>query len=78
MGKKILVVEDDPDILRILSHALRGGGYLVTHAYGGEDAIRKILSEYDQMCVVVDEQKKVATVMTFAFAEDRGLTPTYP
>lgn len=43
-----------------------------------EDAIEKILSQYEQMCVVVDEKKKVATVMTFTFAKDRGLTPTYP
>ena len=41
-GKRILVVEDDPDILRIISHTLRGAGYDVAHAYGGENAIRKI------------------------------------
>lgn len=39
---KILVVEDDPDILRIITHALRGAGHLVIPAYGGEDALRKV------------------------------------
>jgi CheY-like chemotaxis protein len=38
----ILVVEDDPDILRILTYALTGAGFKVIPAYGGEDAIRKV------------------------------------
>jgi CheY-like chemotaxis protein len=42
MGAKILVVEDEPDIMRIISHALTAAGYRVVHAYGGEDAIRKV------------------------------------
>jgi len=40
--RKILVVEDDPDILRILSHTLGAAGYHVVQAYGGEDALRKV------------------------------------
>ncbi|MCX8072047.1 MAG: response regulator [Candidatus Binatia bacterium] len=39
---KILVVEDDPDILRIMMHTLRAAGHLVIPAYGGEDALRKV------------------------------------
>jgi len=42
MLAKILVVEDDPDIMRILMHALTGAGFKVIPAYGGEDAIRKV------------------------------------
>lgn len=42
MNEKILVVEDDPDIMRILMHALRAAGFQVVPAYGGEDAIRKV------------------------------------
>jgi len=42
MNAKILVVEDDLDIMRILRHALEGAGYQVISAYGGEDAIRKV------------------------------------
>jgi two-component system, cell cycle response regulator DivK len=44
----ILVVEDDPDIMRILTHTLTGAGHQVIPAYGGEDAIRKIkLHKFD-------------------------------
>jgi len=42
MLAKILVVEDDPDIMHILTHALTGAGFKVIPAYGGEDAIRKV------------------------------------
>ena len=41
MGAKILIVEDDPDVMRILTHALTTVGHRVIPAYGGEDAIRK-------------------------------------
>jgi CheY-like chemotaxis protein len=40
--RKILVVEDDPDILRILTQTLGSAGYQVVQAYGGEDALRKV------------------------------------
>jgi len=40
--QKILVVEDDPDLLRIIVHTLNSAGYRVIPAYGGEDALRKI------------------------------------
>jgi two-component system, cell cycle response regulator DivK len=39
---KILVVEDDPDIMRIILHTLKGAGHQVIPAYGGEDAVRKL------------------------------------
>ena len=42
------------------------------------EGILKILSEYDKMCIVVDEKAKTATVMTFAVAEGKGLKPTLP
>lgn len=42
MPAKILIVEDDPDIMRILMHTLSGAGYQVVPAYGGEDAIKKV------------------------------------
>jgi two-component system cell cycle response regulator DivK len=41
MLAKILVVEDDPDIVQILVQALTSAGFKVIPAYGGEDAIRK-------------------------------------
>jgi hypothetical protein len=79
------IAEETKAPIDIDGDALKFAGYTKnmpqTFALGvvpAEEALEKILSQYDQMCIVVDETKKVATVMTFAFAKDRGLTPTYP
>jgi CheY-like chemotaxis protein len=39
---KILVVEDDPDLMRLITHTLKTAGFEVIQAYGGEDALRKV------------------------------------
>jgi two-component system cell cycle response regulator DivK len=39
---KILVVEDDADMMRILAQTLTAAGYQVIHGFGGEDALRKV------------------------------------
>lgn len=41
---QILIVDDCPDLLRILHHILNAAGYAVVPAYGGEDALRKLQS----------------------------------
>ena len=43
--RKILIVEDDPDIMRIMSYTLTNAGYQVLRAYGGEDALRKLKTQ---------------------------------
>ncbi len=40
-GKKILIVDDEPDILEILSYNLRKEGYLVETANNGEEGLKK-------------------------------------
>jgi len=45
MGARILVVEDDPDIMRILTHALTAVGHQVVPAYGGEAAICEVKAQ---------------------------------
>jgi len=42
MSKKILVVDDDPDIMHIITHVLKDAGYQVIPGYGAEDALRKV------------------------------------
>jgi CheY-like chemotaxis protein len=39
---RILVVEDQHDLMRLIVRILQGAGYTVIEAYGGEDALRKI------------------------------------
>jgi CheY-like chemotaxis protein len=42
MSHKILVIEDDPDVMRILLRTLTAAGYTVFPAYGGDDALKKV------------------------------------
>ena len=37
-----MVIEDDPDLMRLLHHILTAAGFHVVQAYGGEDALRKV------------------------------------
>jgi CheY-like chemotaxis protein len=39
---KILVIEDDVDLMRLISQMLKSAGFQVIQAYGGEDAFRKL------------------------------------
>lgn len=39
---RIMVIEDDPDLMRLITHSLKAAGFNVVQAYGGEDALRKV------------------------------------
>jgi len=45
MGKKILVVDDDPDMVYALHLRLEASGYEVVPSHNGEDALKKVVSE---------------------------------
>jgi len=59
---KILVVEDDPDIMRILLHALTSGGHQAVPAYGGEDALRKVKAQHFDLIMTDLAMPKVSGV----------------
>ena len=47
---RVLVVEDEPDLRRVLAQALREAGYAVDEAADGEDGLYKAISwEYDAL-----------------------------
>ena len=52
-GMRILIVEDEPDLLRGLAQALREEGYAVDTANNGEDGLFKA-ENYDHDAVVLD------------------------
>lgn len=53
MGRRILIVEDEPHIRRILTFKLRREGYVIFEAQSAEDAER-LLSEEDVDLVLLD------------------------
>ncbi len=59
---KILVVEDDPDIMRIMTHTLRAAGHVVIAAYGGEDALRKVKQHHPDLVLTDLAMPKITGV----------------
>jgi len=45
MGRKILFVDDEPDVVAYLATVLRDHGYEALEAYDGEEAIEKVLRD---------------------------------
>jgi two-component system response regulator VicR len=45
MGKKILVVDDEPHIVKLLSSRLKANGFEVVEAYNGLQAVRLAFTE---------------------------------
>ena len=48
---KIMVVEDDPHVLRQIAFALEHEGYAVTTATAGDDALRKLMLDRPDLLV---------------------------
>jgi len=46
LKEKILIVDDDPDILDVLKITLEAEGYQVAEAHDGEEAIKMIKKSY--------------------------------
>ncbi len=68
---RILVVEDEPDIMRIITHTLESAGYQVIPAYGGEDAIRKAKTQKPDLVLTDLAMPKVSGVQVVeAIKED--------
>lgn len=50
--KKILIVDDEPDVLGVLGKRLAGAGYQVIKAESGEDALAKAKTELPNLIVL--------------------------
>ncbi len=51
---KILIIDDEPEIVDILEKFLAKRGYEVVKAYGGEEGLEKILSDENFDLVILD------------------------
>jgi len=52
MNNKILIVDDDRDLVAGLSQVLKGNGYDVAVAYSGADGLRALLAERPDLVVL--------------------------
>ena len=49
---KILVVDDDPELLPLVAYALRQSGYMAVEAPTGEDALRRLADEHPDLVIL--------------------------
>lgn len=52
MGKKILVVDDDPSIVKLIKTRLEANNYQVIIAEDGEECVKKILSDKPDLIIL--------------------------
>ncbi len=52
MGKKVLVVDDSPTELRLVTSALNGKGYNIITASDGAEAMQKAMKEHPDLIVL--------------------------
>lgn len=52
MAKKILIVDDDPDLVEAVSTILESKGYAAVAAYGGVEGVAKAKSESPDLIVL--------------------------
>jgi two-component system alkaline phosphatase synthesis response regulator PhoP len=52
MAKKILLVDDDPDLVEAVSTILESKGYAVVKAYGGVEGLKKAQTENPDLIVL--------------------------
>ena len=62
MNKKVLIVDDDPDIVLMLRDRIEGLGYIPLHAYDGVQAM-EVLEEEEPKLVLLDLQMPRMTGM---------------
>lgn len=51
-NNKILVIEDDSDINKLISYNLRKEGFIVEQVFAGDEAVAKLKSEYFSIVIL--------------------------
>ncbi len=74
MSKKILVVDDEPDVVTYLSTVLRDAGYETLEASNGEEAMAQIRTNHPDLITLDITMPEMTGVKTYrTLKEDAGL-----
>ncbi len=74
MSKKILVVDDEPDVVTYLSTVLRDAGYETLEASNGEEAMEQIKTNHPDLITLDITMPEMTGVKTYrTLKEDAGL-----
>lgn len=77
-NKKILIVDDDPDIVKLLSMRIEANGYVVYSAGSGEEGIKKAKEEKPDLIVLDVLMPKMDGYTCLKFLKADNLTKDIP
>jgi CheY-like chemotaxis protein len=75
---RIMVIEDDPDLMRLMTHTLKSAGFNVIQAYGGEDALRKVKLQKPDLILTDLAMPKMSGVEVIAHVKADADTKDIP
>ncbi len=75
MAKKILIVDDDRDLVETLSQVLRSQGYQTAAAYRGSEGLKAVLAERPDL-VILDVMMETDTAGFEAAGQIRSRRPS--
>jgi CheY-like chemotaxis protein len=78
MGKKILVVDDEPDVVTYLCTVLRDHGYEAIEAFNGEEALEKIQQEHPDLVTLDITMPEMTGVKAYRRMREDAALKTIP
>jgi hypothetical protein len=78
MGKRILVVDDEPDVVTYLAAVLRDHGYETLEAYDGEEALGKVLRDKPDLVTLDITMPEITGVRAYRTHVGPGLPEPAP
>jgi CheY-like chemotaxis protein len=78
MGRKILVVDDEPDVVTYLCTVLRDHGYEAIEAFNGEEALEKIQQEHPDLVTLDITMPEMTGVKAYRRMREDAALKTIP
>jgi len=78
MSKKILVVDDEPDVVTYLSTVLKDAGYETLEASNGEEAMEQILKNHPDLVTMDITMPEMTGVKTYRTLKEDPNLKTIP
>ena len=78
MSKKILVVDDEPDVVTYLSTVLKDAGYDTLEASNGEEAMENVLKDHPDLITLDITMPEMTGVKTYRALKESAKLKTIP
>ena len=78
MGKKILVVDDEPDVVTYLAAVLRDHGYETVEAYNGEEALGKVIRDKPDVVTLDITMPEMSGVRAYRMMKEDAILKSIP